>query len=207
MKVPLVYPKIPSPENCPLKTCIAFEKYDGTNIHWKWDVDFGWVSFGTRRDTYDLDDTSFTIYHPGLEQVIQAFDPIKDKLAKCLSNKRIKEAIVFTEFFGQHSFAGSHNAGDEKSLIIIDAMFDGMMLEPNLFLGELPKLPLARVVYRGKYNGNLIDDVRNGKYKVNEGVVCKGLVKDQLYMTKIKTNAYMRRLKNNFDKNWKEYWE
>jgi hypothetical protein len=28
---------------------VAFEKYDGTNLHRDWDRDFGWHSFGTRR--------------------------------------------------------------------------------------------------------------------------------------------------------------
>ncbi len=207
MKTPLVYPKIPSPSDCPLKTCTGFEKYDGTNIHWKWDADFGWVSFGTRRDTYNLDDAFFSREHPGLEQVIQAFEPIKDKLHKCLDNKKIREATVFTEFFGPRSFAGSHHPDDEKSLVIIDVMFDDYMLPPDLFIGEMKKLPLARVVYQGKYNSAFTEAVRVGKFGVEEGVVCKGLVKDKLYMTKIKTNAYMRKLKNNFDKDWKEYWE
>lgn len=206
-KIPLVYPKIPSPMNCPLKRCTAFEKYDGTNIHWKWDVDFGWMSFGTRRDTYNLDNKLFSEEHPGLEQVIETFEPMRDSLNKCLKNKRIKEATIFTEFFGKNSFAGSHEPDDEKSLIIIDAMFDDVMLSPELFLGELKKQPLANVVYEGKYNARFIEDVRNGKYNVDEGVVCKGVIKDRVYMTKIKTKSYMLKLQGKFDSKWKDYWE
>src|SRR5580704_5591419 len=46
----LHYPKIPGSRNCPSGPCIAFEKYDGTNLHWDWDRDFSFHAFGTRRD-------------------------------------------------------------------------------------------------------------------------------------------------------------
>src|SRR4051794_29941578 len=50
----LYYPKIRGSRDTPNGRCIAFEKYDGTNLHWDWDPDFGWHSFGTRRDEFDL---------------------------------------------------------------------------------------------------------------------------------------------------------
>ena len=50
----LHYPKIPGSKDAPLGRCVAFEKYDGTNLHWDWDRDFGWHAFGTRRDEYNL---------------------------------------------------------------------------------------------------------------------------------------------------------
>jgi hypothetical protein len=37
----LYYPKIPGSRHAPLERCLAFEKYDGTNLHWSWDPDFG----------------------------------------------------------------------------------------------------------------------------------------------------------------------
>ena len=50
----LHYPKIPGSRNAPTARCVAFEKYDGTNLHWDWDRDFGWHAFGTRRDQFNL---------------------------------------------------------------------------------------------------------------------------------------------------------
>src|SRR5437879_1242543 len=52
--VMLHYPKIPGSRECPGGRCVAFEKYDGTNLHWDWDRDFGWHAFGTRRDAFNL---------------------------------------------------------------------------------------------------------------------------------------------------------
>src|ERR1700737_871249 len=91
----LHYPKIPSSEGCPGGRCIAFEKYDGTNLHWDWDRDFGWHSFGTRRDSFDLPARGprlrgipllgpaggeypsgrqrFDAAHPGLEEAVDVF--------------------------------------------------------------------------------------------------------------------------------------
>ena len=53
-RIKLAYPKIPGSKNSPFKRCIAFEKYDGTNLHWVWEYELGWYGFGTRRDRFDL---------------------------------------------------------------------------------------------------------------------------------------------------------
>jgi hypothetical protein len=54
----------------------------------------------------------------------------------------------------------------------------------------------------------LIEDVRDGKYGVAEGVVCKGgSDPSNLWMVKIKTSAYMQKLKQTFQKDWEAYWE
>ena len=55
-RVQLAYPKIPDSKNCPNEQCIAFEKYDGTNLHWVWEIELGWYAFGTRRHRFDLDE-------------------------------------------------------------------------------------------------------------------------------------------------------
>ena len=50
--------------------------------------------------------------------------------------------------------------------------------------------------------------LRRGRYGVDEGVVCKGgLGGDDLWMVKIKTDAYLQRLKQAFAERWEDYWE
>lgn len=208
MRVPLVYPKIPGPMECPLKKIVAFEKYDGTNIHWKWDVDFGWVSFGTRRDQYDYGDKNFALDHPGLEEVFDLFhNEYSEKIARRLKNKSCREIMLFTEFFGKESFAGNHEPDDPKCFKIFDCQFDGDMLPPEEFIQEMKTLPTARVVHQGKYSYQFIEDVRAGNYKVGEGVVCKGIIDQKVYMTKIKTNKYQHKLQSKFNNKWKDHWE
>jgi len=72
----LHYPKISGSRGCPNGRCIAFEKYDGTNLHWDWDRDFGWHAFGTRRDTFNLTADGieqFTRAHEQLRECVDVF--------------------------------------------------------------------------------------------------------------------------------------
>lgn len=214
-RVQLAYPKIPDSKHCPLERCVAFEKYDGTNLHWVWEVELGWYAFGTRRDRFDLDEmgiAEFNAAHPGLEAAPEIFirDFARPLTAIFQENKQYQspEIIVFTEFFGPHSFAGMHKKDDPKALVLFDVQTDRGMVLPEQFVQDFSSVNIARVVYRGKLTGQFIDDVRAGKYGVTEGVVCKGgRNTDHLWMVKIKTHAYMQKLKQAFQDDWETYWE
>lgn|SRR5574337_19632 len=214
MKIKLAYPKIPDTLGCPLRQCIAFEKYDGTNIHWTFQPGEGWQDYGTRRDRYHINTSgvrAFEEAHPELAGVHTLWDQ-KDELNDYLNNNPIynkaKEIIVFTEYFGTNSFAGQHNPKDLlKQLVILDIQVDGKIISPEQFVEDFKQFNIARVVFKGKFTGQLFVDVRKGKLDVKEGVVVKGMVGDQVYMAKIKTEAYLERLKKEFKDNWKEYWE
>src|ERR1700730_3059130 len=72
----LHYPKIPGSRDCPSGRCIAFEKYDGTNLHWDWDRDFGWHAFGTRRDVFNLTPAGIDAFgnlHAQLRECVEVF--------------------------------------------------------------------------------------------------------------------------------------
>lgn len=219
MKISLAYPKIPDGTNCPLKKCIAFEKIDGTNLHWICNKELGWYAFGTRRDQFDFDQQGikeFNLAHPGLEEAPEIFNRVYKDV---INYKNIDhEVTLFTEFWGDNSFAGSHQKDDPKRLTLFDAAVNGRIILPKEFGDSFfqychpdpiidDEYDLPAIVYSGKYTGQFVEDVRNGKYNVNEGVVCKGVVDGQMYMTKIKTNAYMKRLQEAFKDNWKDYWE
>jgi hypothetical protein len=217
----LHYPKIPSTEGCPGGACIAFEKYDGTNLHWAWDRDFGWHAFGTRRDQFNLSPEGirqFNEAHPGLEGCADLFQATlaggleivfreKEAYAECT------EVKVFTEFFGPRSFAGMHKPDEPKQLVLFDVLAEPFgLLGPELFVLHYNHLPSARVVYRGKFTGQFTEDVRRGKFGVAEGVVVKGggnrgPTGDDLWMAKIKTDAYLARLKKAFADRWQDFWE
>jgi hypothetical protein len=84
---------------------------------------------------------------------------------------------------------------------------DDKIIPPDQFVEDFKQFNIARIVFQGKFSGQLFVDVRKGKYDVKEGVVVKGIYSNQVYMAKIKTEAYLERLKNEFQDNWKEYWE
>ena len=211
MKIPLAYAKIPDTSNCPLKQCMAFEKYDGTNIHWVFVPQYGWTDFGTRRDTFPLTTVGiqqFEQAHPELTGVTTLWDQ-DHKLERHLSAtySHAKDIVVFTEYVGPNSFAGMHQPQDTMELVLFDVQVDGKLLFPEHFVKSFSSFKVARVVFNGKYTGQLFVDVREGKFGVKEGVVLKGVANNEVYMAKIKTNAYLKRLKDTFGDGWHEYWE
>jgi hypothetical protein len=211
----LHYPKIPSSRDAPGGRCIAFEKYDGTNLHWDWDREFGWITFGTRRDSFDLYGSgldAFAAAHPGLEEAAQVFlrthaAPLEEIFRKhpAYTAPRL---TVFTEFLGPNSFAGMHKKDDPKQVMLFDVQTDRGIIGPEQLIADFSAIGIARVVYRGKLTGQFAEDVRCGKYGVHEGVVCKGgSGGEDLWMCKIKTYDYLERLKQAFADGWEDYWE
>lgn len=82
------------------------------------------------------------------------------------------------------------------------------IIGPRQFVAEFGHLHTARVVYDGKLTGKFAEDVQAGLYGVAEGVVCKGGVGGRdLWMAKIKTYAYLEKLKKAFGDRWEAYWE
>lgn len=212
MKIKLTYPKIPDALHCPLKSCFAFEKIDGTNIHWVWNSEFGFHDFGTRRDRFINSDAGWVQFHqahPRMDGLKEAFQKIQEPLGAFLSQQypNVVEVIIFTEFHGANSFAGMHEPKDEKKLTIFDVQVDGEMLAPEQFIKLFGAFDIPKVLFEGKFTGQLFVDVRNGKYPVKEGVVVKGVVYNEIYMAKIKTDAYCKKLMETFKGNWTEYWE
>ncbi len=204
----LHYPKIPGSRAAPGGRCVAFEKYDGTNLHWDWDRDFGFHSFGTRRDEFSLDKSGIAAFVQRHEHLAECVAVFGDSLAEGLEllfrehprYQPVQQLKAFTEFFGPHSFAGLHQADDPKELRLFDLWAEGFgMIGPEDFAADTSDLSSAGVVYRGKLTGKFADDVREGKYSVAEGVVCKGgNGGPDLWMCKIKTSAYQERLKEAF---------
>jgi hypothetical protein len=77
-----------------------------------------------------------------------------------------------------------------------------------MFADDFGHLPTPRVEYRGKLTGAFAEAVRAGKFGVAEGVVCKGGAGGpDVWMVKIKTAAYLARLKQAFADRWEEFWE
>jgi hypothetical protein len=213
----LHYPKIPGSASAPAGRCVAFEKLDGTNLHWCWDRDFGWHAFGTRRDGFNLTAAgvaAFSAAHPGLDDVAAVFlatvaNPLESVLRDHPNYAKFTAVKAFTEFCGLNSFAGAHVTGDPKRTVLFDAWAEGHgFIAPHQFVSDFGHLPTPRVVYTGKLTGAFLEAVREGKYGVAEGVVCKGGTGgEDVWMVKVKTYAYLERLKKTFGARWGEYWE
>ena len=198
------YPEIMGSAKAPLgKPCIAFVKYDGSNLRWEWSSKRGWYKFGTRTQMFDK---SNPIFGPAISLFLSSMG---DEIARrCKKIERgVQSAIVFTEYFGPHSFAGVHELGDRESmeLRLIDVnLYKRGIMRPRDFVRNFGDLPYAaQVVYEGNLNKQFIEDVRNGVYPVWEGVVAKG----DDFMVKIKTYAYLKKLNEKFGADYRNYWE
>lgn len=75
------------------------------------------------------------------------------------------------------------------------------------FLELFEGLDIPRVLYRGKFKGQLLEEIYQGEYRVPEGVVVKGGAGQTLWMAKVKTRAYQERLCSKFGSDWQDYWE
>jgi hypothetical protein len=200
------YPEISCSSKAPRKPCIAFEKNDGSNIRVKYTQKRGFDLFGSRTQLFDRS-------HPFLGEAIDIFKrdfdgPLTAMVKDNWPNER--EVVVFLEFLGDQSFAGVHVPGDPKRLVLFDIMV-GHKFRKFLLPQEFDKLAgntlyqhlTAKIIYRGNLTDQFIKDVREGKYSVKEGVVCKGLERSGAYcgniwMCKIKTNEYFRRIREKY---------
>jgi len=196
------YPSIAGSAKAPLnKPCIAFYKYDGSNLRWEWTPKNGWHKFGTRRHLFDHTDLQFA-------QAIPLFmnglgDEIVYRTKQLVRNPQ--RITAFTEFFGPNSFAGSHVESDPKELRLFDVyLFQKGLLPAKDFVklyGDMKEA--AEIVYEGPLNKQFVMDVQKGKYPVFEGVIAKG----HEFMVKIKTDEYFLKLRHHFPQRWEEYGE
>jgi len=199
------YPSIIGPSKAPHKPCIAFEKYDGSNMRFEWTRKNGWWKFGCKHRLIDETDLQFPDVKPLF--LLDYASSVEESLLH--SYKGLQKVTVFMEYLGDNSFAGMHDPTDEKRLVLIDVNIHKKgILGPKEFLSNFGYLDFcAALVYKGNLNLEFINDVRMGKLPVNEGVVCKGDKGHKLWMRKIKTLDYLKRLKKHFGKEWKQYWE
>lgn len=203
------YPEIAGSAKAPLGSpCLAFEKYDGSNLRWEWSPKRGWYKFGTRTQLFDHTDSLFG-------QAIPIFlNTMGGEISRrCLEVERgVREIIVFTEFFGPKTFAGKHVLEDPKELRLFDVNpYKRGIMHPRRFWQTFQDLSYcARLIYQGNLNQPFIDGVRAGLYPVWEGVVAKLTDTHINNMFKIKTAAYLKRLQEVFGNdyaNYKRYWE
>jgi len=195
-----MYPEIQGPNRAPREPCIAFEKYDGSNLRFEWSKKRGWYKFGTRHTLFDERDetwgSAIKVFHEtyaeGLEKVFREHKIIR----------QAQNVVAFCEFFGPNSFAGFHRPEDEKELVLFDVNVHkrGIML-PRDFLNTFGHLKIAKVLYEGNFNEQFIGAVINGEFTSGEGVVAKGVLASRknpqhgLWMTKVKTRAWLDELR------------
>ena len=204
------YPSIIGSAKAPLgKPCVAQYKYDGSNLRWEWSPKKGFHKYGTRRELFDKTDPVFGM-------AIEMFhDTLAADIVRRTKNfvRNPQRITAFTEFFGENSFAGSHEPGDTKEIRLFDIyLFQKGMLPIKDFLkhyGDMPQA--AEIVYEGNLNREFITTLKKGTFKstetlarpIFEGVIAKG----DGFSVKIKTDEYFRHLRHKYPERWQDFGE
>jgi hypothetical protein len=191
--------------------CIAFQKYDGSQIRVEWSKKKGWHKFATRGQLFDKSEKTFGC-------AVDIFNNTQaEALSKVIQDKYPKatEVLAFLEFVGPHSFAGLHDPGilkvdhnDPKELVLFDINIHKKgIVSPAEFVQNFSHLRSAEVLYEGRLTEDFIKDVRESVYEGEEGVVCKGGEGHKIWMAKIKNWAYLKKIQKFFGSSYGKYWE
>lgn len=180
--------------------CIAFDKMDGSNIKIEWNRKNkhcnGFIKFGTRTQLIDknsqfgeVPDMFMNKYSEGVAKIFK-----DDKLFR-----GAEEITLYLEYFGENSFAGSHEETDEKDIVLFDLfVYKKSFIQPKDFIETFETLGIPNVIYSGIFDNNLIKNVNDNIYNLKEGVVSKGVIDGKIWMTKIKTFDWLEKVKNKF---------
>ena len=174
--------------------CIAFHKYDGSNLQFKWSQKDGWCQFGTRKRTIDEQNP---LFGSAIATFMSKYgDKILSTFRKYKEYRNTKALVAFCEFYGEHTFSGLHRDRDKKSLKLFDILIpDQGFVLPHDFRNHFGHLDIAEVVYEGQLTKQFINDLYTGKYPVTEGVVAKGVSQTQRRKGKIESNTWMVKIK------------
>ncbi len=192
------YLSIQGPNKAPREYCIAFYKHDGSCIRAEWTRKRSWDKFASRKVL--MDGT-----HPLGDAIQILLDTYGDDLEKIFKKHKFfrncQKVTVFSEYFGPNSFAGWHDPNDKKEIMLFDVNIDKKgIMSPRDFIKIFGHLKIPEIIYEGNFNESFIQDVKNGKYDLEEGVVAKGNLPHgkhphNLWMAKIKTRAWIDKLK------------
>jgi hypothetical protein len=107
--------------------------------------------------------------------------------------------VVFCEFLGENSFAGSHQEGDVMDVVLFDvSKYNHGLISPYEFLEKFGHLDIPKVIYEGDYTEELVDQVRQNEWNLKEGLIVKGIHRKDLWMVKLKTLEWLRKVKEKF---------
>lgn len=170
----------------------AFDKLDGSNIRAEWNSKRGFYKFGTRTQLMDEKTPPFGKSIPLIR------DKYEKDLAMVFQEQKWKDVVCFFEFWGSSSFAGFHNFEEKMDVTLFDVSpHKKGMLPPTEFIRCFGHLDLPKILYEGYVSTELFDNVKQSSLEgmTFEGVVCKGVDDNQNIMFKIKSRAWLDKLK------------
>lgn len=172
----------------------AFDKIDGSSCRSEWSKKRGFYKFGTRTQLIDENDS---LWGEIPKIIVGKYE--KDLHDIFVAN-RWEKVICFFEFWGKNSFAGRHQKEPHDVTLFDVSVHKKGILLPQDYLKLFGNLDMAKMLYYGNANSELVEKVKNRQLEgmTFEGVVCKGPMQypGLPLMFKIKSLEWLNKLKN-----------
>lgn len=188
------YPSIRHATSPDSRLFYAFDKTDGSCIRAEWNRKQGLYKFGSRTH---LIDESYPLLGESISLVREIFPPLE----RALSDRRHKQAILFFEFFGENSFAGSHKEEPHR-VVLIDAAIDKRgLIDPGILVSLGDLVPCPTFLGKCSITEELLWAIYHGSYPsmpggiTFEGVVFKLGQSERRVMFKKKTEQWLLKLR------------
>ena len=177
---------------------IAFNKLDGSNLRFEYSKKRGFYKFGSRNVLIDERHQ----LGKGISIFKEKYEEGLNKIFRSKDYRNIQSFVCFAEFIGKNSSFGQHDfENDEFDIVLFDVdQYKKGFVHPRQFVRDFQHLGIPDIVYDGNINKELVNDIKNNLYNLQEGVICKSVVKtkkggDSLYYCKMKTNDWFDRLR------------
>ena len=167
-------------------------KYDGNNIRAEWNSKRGFYKFGSRTQLID-ENTK-----PLGKSISIIRDKYEEDLTMVFKENKWRDVICFFEYHGPNSFAGQHVESEIQTVTLFDVNpYKRGIMEPREFIKTFSHLDIPAVLFEGRVNSAFVDKVKNSTLNgmTFEGCVCKGSDNGKLVMFKIKSKAWLNKLK------------
>jgi len=185
------------------KHIFAFDKIDGSNFRAEWSkklskksaFTYGFGKFGTRGEMIKNYNNPFS---EGVDIFKDKYSVELDKIFR--ENKRfqgIDRITVYGEFYGDHSFAGLHDWDEEHDIKIFDVfLYKKGFLPPAEFMKIFQDINTCNFIWSGIFSQEFVDTIENDSILgLKEGVVCKGVENQEVFMFKLKTKKWLDKVR------------
>jgi hypothetical protein len=173
----------------------AFDKLDGQNLRFEANFKRGFYKFGSRTQMISDKDEQFGI---GVNLFMEKYsEPLMNIFSNKWGKDKFTNFTVFAELVGENSFAGKHDPNDELDVVLFDIwIYKKGWVQPQKFIDEFGHLGIPNLIYKGELNEQIINDIQENKFNLKEGVIAKGVDKNDTFMMKIKTKSWLKRVNN-----------
>jgi len=192
----------------------CFNKIDGSNFRAEWNrklskksnFTMGFGKYGTRREAIHKNS-------PFAEGIGIFEERLAEPLDLLFRTQKIFRGVdritVYGEFYGDSSFAGIHKWDEPHDISVFDIfLFKKGFLPPMEFkhITDGIHINTPRFFLSQQFNQGLVDKINTGFFGLEEGMVCKGVEDGKVFMFKIKTDEWLKRVKTMYgEKQMLEY--